>query len=172
MANQALIDCNFPEENDSDYLINDEEWVKRLDSRIIDLPVEIQSDVRSAMIVLESEMKEEGGLEAILRNLQNHRVEQYFRNDSFIILKDTVKREIASFFIASVIRREILRNECDYKSEREKFKERMRSKYNHIFSRELGNSAELTWLFRFERAINLLKEHGMRGKGNKGEDGE
>lgn len=86
------------------------------------------------------------------------------------------RKEIEGCFVSTVIRFLILEEHAskhpngtyDPSPARNAFKERILEEYADFLAGEHGSSEELTWLFRFERAIMWTKKY-TTGNRNKGE---
>jgi hypothetical protein len=78
------------------------------------------------------------------------------------------RKIIECCFLATFIRFIILQqSQRDTKDARLLFKEKIIDEYSEFLGNEVGNDVELSWLFRFERAILFTKSF-INAKRNKG----
>ncbi|MBX9692038.1 MAG: hypothetical protein K2Z81_06620, partial [Cyanobacteria bacterium] len=173
MSCKLLTSCEFLKEDDFSYLLDEAKWVKRLSYRIL-----VPDEMKEKIIPI---------LKVLLHHLENNHeqldliIDKVFdrgaENTYLIEIKLTdvgydQKKAIEACFVASIIRYMILQTPADQRNTtkaREEFRKRLTEAEASYENTVLDKTActELTWLFRFERAVSLAKAHstGNRNKG-------
>jgi serine/threonine protein kinase len=183
---RLLYKCDFLPENDFDYLKDSEKWIRKLMFRLS--PEEMKSIVAQSiqdklMYQLENEPSK---IDIIIEKVFSRGAEHTYLSGkqkfSFVtaclnIFSSEIKlpeldfnqrKEIEACYVATILRHLILRDgEKETTKDREEFKTRIFGKYSEFLENEYGNDSELTWLFRFERAILIAKNY-VNGNRNKG----
>lgn len=159
-------DLTYLKEDDVTYLIEEDKWKRRLIQRMTQciLTREIRDQVMNHIQEIQNQLYYLlDPIYEIKKIFQEFSSKKYFlsKYKNFSLENYQIK-EIKACFLATILRHVILIElNKDTRSDREAFKSKVQNEYSEFIDLEqvADNSSELTFLFRFERAILLLKEY-------------
>jgi len=161
-----LFHLDYLNENDVDYLLDDNLWAQRISERV---PVNLRFILIQRIGAMLHDLSH--GVEyrnEVIERVMKHGAEYTYLSE-YDLSSSTPdqKRDIEACFIASILRFLILVAPSDTTIARYDFKAKLEHIYKQRMNLESQSSNELTYLFRFERAILMLKEltNGAKKKG-------
>lgn len=161
-----LFHLDYLHENDVDYLIDDNLWAQRISERV---PLSLRFILIQRIGVMLHDLSH--GIEyrnEVIERVMKHGAEYTYLSEYDLSSSTSdQKKDIEACFIASILRFLILVAPSDTTIARYDFKAKLEHIYKPRMNLESRSSNELTYLFRFERAIIMLKEltNGAKKKG-------
>lgn len=161
-----LFHLNYLHENDVDYLIDDNLWAQRISERV-SLNFKFIVIQRIGAMLHDLTHGIEYRREVIERVIKHGAEYTYLSEYDLSSSTPDQKKDIEACFIASILRFLILLAPSDTTIARYDFKAKLEHIYKQRMNLESQSSNELTYLFRFERAILMLKDltNGVKKKG-------
>jgi hypothetical protein len=154
----CLSQCNFLPEDDYSYLEDDGRWIQSCqklcnnNSIIHEALIKLLFDLKSKYSEQPEKIKEELLFEEVLKLYFSKELKDGCLKD------EKVRKKVRTVFLATIARSLILNDKALNASNQSTGRELFRSKYDFLATTP-GNDEELTWLFRFDRAVQYLKKN-------------
>jgi hypothetical protein len=143
---KVLSSCNFQENNDLEYLLDDGEWIESRSEKLKLFEKETLIKLVQRLHSISFDAINESFFCKLLSNCFER---QYIKQ----MIQEKRKVSVRMIFLATVVREIILR--CETNEAMEEGRETFLNKYSFLNEQE-GTDTELTWLNRYERALRYL----------------